>query len=127
MKSAVRQLIELAICSDDYLTCGCSSEKNNEITNWSSTCSVKEKDTTQLKSQKQTPKRYIKDCTNCRKLTKNCSFNCKQRIKFEHYKQNSSYLEEYEKLYSSVCNAETGIIFARCEKEKEKDIVLPIM
>ena len=123
MKDPTKQLLLDSIHSDAYLTCACSSEQNNSISDWSSTCFTRQSNgLNQSKQRKKSQKRYIKDCSKCSKLTKNCMFSCRNRLDFKHHNDLSRYMQAYSKKYSTVANIKS-VTCSNCRKEEE--IILP--
>ncbi|XP_057293484.1 uncharacterized protein LOC130622097 [Hydractinia symbiolongicarpus] len=47
-------------------------------------------------------KNFVKDCQNCRKLTKNCTYSCRNRMKFTYLDDVSKYMRDYHEMYSTT-------------------------
>lgn len=100
MKKSVENLLEISTEHGTNKPCICRT-KNINMAPWIEALTAKA--TARHESAKENKlKNLVKDCKNCRKLTKNCTYSCRNQMKFTHHDDVSKYMRDYHATYSTT-------------------------
>lgn len=100
MKKSVENLLEISTEHGTNKPCICRT-KNINMAPWIEAPTAKA--TARHESAKENKlKNFVKDCKNCRKLTKNCTYSCRNQMKFTHHDDVSKYMRDYHATYSTT-------------------------